>query len=130
RRSDVFVHYHEYTSKEEYEKGMITTRYFHRLEKKLYAEVEWLSHTNDVRMQLFLEDNALIQISATHILPNYPPLSWNTTRENQKISPLKIVYVGSLGMRSMFIKEFASWLVRQEGEVVWDIYSIGGDEDV
>ncbi|HRO41243.1 MAG TPA: hypothetical protein PL009_00310 [Flavipsychrobacter sp.] len=130
RNAKIFIHYHEYTSIEEYAKGMITTQYFHRLEKKLYPEVAWLSHTNDVRMQLFLEDIAPLKVSSTHILPNYPPLSWNSVRKNGKNTPLRLIYVGSLGMKSMFVKEFTKWVVGLNGKVIWDIYSINGDNDV
>jgi hypothetical protein len=134
RNSRLFIHYHEYTSPKEYREGMILNRWGHKLEKKIYPFVAWLSHTNDDRMGFFKEDNKGITLANTHILPNYPPLNWQRKEEkdgsgrqkgtkNDPGSPLRIVHVGALSIETIYTKEFAEWVSHQQGRVIWDIYS-------
>jgi hypothetical protein len=76
-------------------------------------------------MKRFQEDILPIKIDNPHVLPNYPPEKWKCKTENKKLINQKlIVYVGALGMDSMYIREFAEWVEAQEGKVVWDIYSL------
>lgn len=125
RDTKLLIHYHEYMSPAEYANGPWMVKWNHRAEKKLYQKVQYLSHTNEERMQLFLQDNRISLKGKTHIFPNYPPKTWiNTTQENKKIAlPVKMVYAGAIGMESLYIKEFCEWVNRQNGNVLFDIYS-------
>lgn len=131
RDCEVGVHYHEYSSKNDYESGMMLGRYFHALEIKLYPKMTWLSHTNSMRMKLFLDDirpnDKFLQ--RTFILPNYPPENWKrSARESIKV-PVRIVYVGSLSLSTMYTREFGEWVVGQNGKVLWDIYAHNIQDD-
>ncbi len=119
----IFVHYHEYSSVEEYTNGTKLLKYFHRLEKRLYPQVAWLSHTNIYRMDQFVKDIAAVEIPFKRILPNYPPQSWAAPARSIIKEPVRIVYVGALSLHTMFTKEFSEWVVEQNGKVIWDIYS-------
>ena len=119
---ELFIHYHEYTSPTEYDSGMLLNRYFHRLEKHLYPRATLVSHTNQFRMDMFKEDILPSTITNPQIIPNYPPVKWKTLPKPTH-SPLRIVYVGSLSLTTMYVEAFANWVVGKQGEVVWDIYS-------
>jgi hypothetical protein len=125
----LFIHYHEYTSPPEYSSGMMLVKYFHQLEKKIYRDAAWVSHTNAYRLSLFEMDIAPIHIESKFILSNYPPRSWeNSPHPIHK--PLRVVYVGALSLKTMYTRQFAEWVVAQGGLVSWDIYSYNYDEEV
>lgn len=127
----LFIHYHEYTSPEEYRTGMLLTRFFHTLEKQIYTKAVWISHTNDYRMEMFLKDIKPIVLKNKHILPNYPSESWHRDPKPQFGSPLKVIYVGAFGLNTMYAREFAQWVLQQEGKVIWDIYAyLYGQEEL
>ncbi len=130
RGSRLLIHYHEYTSPKEYREGMVLSRWGHRLEKKVYPSAAWLSHTNEDRMGFFMEDHKSIPIANPHILPNYPPQSWQTAGRKRgagfpalPAAPTRFVYVGALSLDTIYTREFADWVLRQQGKVTWDIYS-------
>jgi hypothetical protein len=127
-RTEVLVHYHEYTSPDEYRNGMTLSKWMHEMEKKMYPEMKWVSHTNELRMEKFIQDHNGIRIPGMHILPNYPPYQWKTSAFAGKSARDGIVYVGALGLETMYIREFASWVLSQNGKVVWDIYSNNAEE--
>ncbi len=108
RETKLIIHYHEYISPAEYTNGPSIVKWMHKGEKKLYKIVHSLSQTNEERMQLFLRDNGLSLDGKTHILPNYPPKSWvNEKIEKGTIEyPVRIVHAGSIGIDSLYIKEF------------------------
>lgn len=129
----IFCHYHEYETKEQYESGMFLNRLNHTLEVKDYNSFKWISQTNAFRLNFFLKDNPYINRSICKIVPNYPPLSWNTYLEREKKSnrfPMNIVYVGALGFEDMYIMEFATWVIQQEGKAILHIYSLNIGSDV
>ena len=123
KQSKVFIHYHEYTSPKEYEGGMILTKWFHKKEKWLYSHACWVSHTNKFRMSYFLDDIKPIELSNTHVFPNYPSIKWSDSTDNKIADPLRVIYVGALSMDTMYTKEFAEWVMLQKGRVIWDVYS-------
>lgn len=125
----IFIHYHEYATKEEYANGMILTRYFHRLEKNLYPHANWVSHTNEGRMDRFKKDLFPVSILNPRIMPNYPPKTWHRSPGQVLNSPVRIVYVGALSLNNMYTKEFSTWVVDQNGKVVWDIFSYNHSAD-
>ena len=125
RKARLFIHYHEYTSIPEYEQGMSLTRYLHRMEKRQYASADWLSQTNDDRIACFTRDLQGVSLPVLRVLPNYPPASWKRPTRNGRAAggPLRIVYIGALSLDTMYTREFAQWVRRQQGEVIWDIYT-------
>jgi len=130
KKTELLIHYHEYTSPAEILQGMALNKIFHAKEKKLYPDALWVSHTNEFRMALFQKDEYPVSISHAHILPNYPPASWQVSQTEPISEPLKIVMVGALGLDTMYVKEFAEWIIRQQGGAVWDIYSFTITEEV
>lgn len=125
--TSLFVHYHEYTSPGEYAEGMVLNRWLHKMERTVYKNACWISHTNADRMELFLSDigqtNGKLN---THILPNYPPRSWSgysKQYEFLKKRRVGIVYVGALSQETLYVKEFSDWVTAHQEECFWDIYS-------
>lgn len=124
----LFVHYHEYSTPAEYNNNMKLVKWMHRIETQLYSwAYEWISHTNQMRMQMFKNDNYTKNIveSVLHIIPNYPSKSWFNFKEisyskNQKI---RLVYVGSLGYKNMYLQEVIDWLGCHQQEFSLDIFS-------
>lgn len=125
RSLPIFIHYHEYTTSNEYKTGMLLSRYLHSKEMSLYQNA-WVSHTNMLRMELFKKDIGAAHLPNAHILPNYPPAAWqhyvkNISRgNNEKIG---FVYVGALSMSSMYTREMALFVVANADSCYWDIYS-------
>ena len=120
----LLIHYHEYTSAEEYKNGMMLSRWLHNLEKKIYRVANWVSQTNSDRMRFFLDENKKVPENSVHIMPNYPPLKWRSDNNNDLVSsPVKFVYVGALSLDTMYTKEFAEWIIEHKGKMTWDIYS-------
>lgn len=126
---EILIHYHEYTSPEEYKKGMKLGRYFFKLERWLLPRSSWLSHTNDFRMERFIKDISPISIPATYILPNYPPRVWLSKSPKTMTFPIRIVYAGALSLKTMYTLEFIDWVQSQNGKVIWDIYSTNIDRE-
>ena len=123
RRSRLFIHYHEYMTPQEYEGGMRMVKWFHRLERRLYKQASWISHTNAGRMERFVTDLEDVPIPNRHILPNYPPKSWLSDHRRSSGQTIRAVYIGSLSLDTMYTREFAGWVLGQQGRVRWDIYS-------
>ncbi|MDB5280370.1 MAG: hypothetical protein JWR61_5325 [Ferruginibacter sp.] len=123
RTVELFIHYHEYTSPAEYQSGMKLTKLFHRLEKWLYPRAKWVSHTNNYRMELFETDIYPIKITNKQVVPNYPPHAWFKRAKVHVEEPVKVVYTGSLSMDTMYTKEFANWVLAQNGQVTWHVYA-------
>jgi hypothetical protein len=130
KKSSLMIHYHEYTSPGEYNDGMKLTKWFHKLEKKLYSKSDWLSQTNQYRIELFLNDIYPIKIKNQQCVPNFPPDYWRGNPKNLISTPVKLIYVGSMSLDTMYTREFAEWIVLQNGKVIWDIYSHNTDDDV
>lgn len=124
----IHIHYHEYTSLAEIEKGSAYFKLLHRLEKKLWRKCNvMLSHTNEDRKRLFLEDYAYINKEKVSVFPNYPPSSWYAeVKKKRKIPqaghPVRLVHVGALGLESMYVRELVDWVVAQNGQYSLDLY--------
>lgn len=125
RKTRLLIHYHEYTTASEYTHGMVLSKYLHRIEKKMYQEAEWLSHTHEDRVAFFIEDMRQIRLPSVRILPNFPPVSWKTPLRAARAAgePLRIVHVGALSLDTMYTREFVDWVIRQSGEVILDVFT-------
>lgn len=120
----IFCHYHEYTSPKEYRNGMLLNRWLHTLESRYYSKMEWISHTNADRMNFFKQDVSLQDADNTFLLPNYPPKKWLQKLRLKELSyPVRFVYVGALGMTTMYISTFADWIESHNGKFKWDVFS-------
>jgi len=129
RKSKLFIHYHEYMTPQEYEGGMWLVKWFHKLEKKIYGKARWISHTNAARMERFVGDMKGVGLPEKLIFPNYPPRSWSQAVKSISEGELKTVYIGAFSLDTMYVKEFAGWVVAQQGAVSWDIYSLNITEE-
>lgn len=133
RRSKVrlMAHYHEYTEPGLYESGMVLSKWMHKFERKMYPLFSWISHTNTERMQMFKNDCDLNKMKEElfHIMPNYPSKEWINLKENNyannKIK--RLVFVGSLGYKNMYLREVLDWLALKREEFMLDIYSYNID---
>jgi hypothetical protein len=133
RHVDIFVHYHEYTSLNEYKNGMILTKWLRQLELRIYKEAKWVSHTNEDRMNMFLRDVSSSPPRHTHIFPNFPPADWfmkaaSTVRNDDE--RIGFVYVGSLSLETMHTREIARMVALKEDKYYWHIYSDNLDKNV
>ena len=131
----VFIHFHEYTSKEE--KNRSSAYYKNLLAKEVYLlqQANWVSHTNEDRMRMFEKDYPFLQAAQCHIFPNYPPADWSVRaqqiRANQAASDIiKLVYVGALGLQTTYIKELVEWIQEQRGKYSLDIYTDNIEQEV
>lgn len=125
KKIQLFIHYHEYTSPEEYNRGMILVKMLHRLERRVYKKANWISHTNTFRAELFLKDLGNPECLTIKIIPNFPPESWKRKEksENDPLSnQLRFVYVGALDLETMYVKEFCEFILNNSN-CRWDIYS-------
>jgi len=123
----LMVHYHEYTEPILYSEGMALSRWFHRIESKMYKNFSWISHTNNERMKMFKDDENLDMMPETifHIMPNYPPQKWivNKIRDTKESPVKKLVFVGSLGYQNMYLQEIVDWVKTKQGEFTIDFYA-------
>lgn len=122
RKCRLLIHYHEYTSPQELTTGMLLFRWLHKLERKMYSRAVWVSHTNEDRMRMFVEDESGKAPEHRFIFPNYPPESW-LGGEVAIQKPVGLVYVGALSTDHFYLKEFASWVAANADTCFWDIYS-------
>jgi hypothetical protein len=129
RTTELFIHYHEYTSPEQYQ-SIKLFGFQHRLEKRLFSDAIWVSHTNMDRLERFKKDLLPVQVKNPFILPNYPSLKWKANPQKMTHLPLKIVCVGALSLDTMYTEKFAHWVINQKGKVIWDIYSYNFTSDV
>ncbi len=134
RKCKLFIHYHEYASKDWYNSTMKQVKYFHKIEKKwLYPHAQWISQTNADRLQFFHHDHPYLKEGQLKIMPNYPSTKWSEQHKiNNTIAnviPLKIVYVGSLSLKNTYIKELCEWVAQQNGKILFDIYSYNIDKN-
>jgi len=130
RNCRIMVHYHEYTSPDEYRHGMKLNRWGHQLEKKIYTQCSWISQTNSDRLKYFMRDNNLKASPSLEIFPNYPPNNWQAKQSKRRTPGVfRFVYVGALSLNEMFTKEFAGWVIEQAGCAIWDIYSANVTEE-
>lgn len=133
RAVKVCVHYHEYMTKDEYDRpGMKISKYNHKRETSfLYKHISWISQTNIKRIELFLKDYPFVASSVCHVLPNYPPRLWHEKiKKHSNDNVIRCVYIGSLSLTNTFIEEFCTWVSQQNGHVLFDIFSFNFHSDV
>jgi hypothetical protein len=127
---EVYVHYHEYVSKREYEDGMKLSKWLYEREKELLPLTIWVSHTNADRLALFLKDVPNHQPPFTYTAPNYPPANWREKTGEQKEGKIGFVYVGALSLETMYLRQMAEYVKARQADCYWDIYSTNASEEV
>lgn len=133
RNCRIFIHNHEYASPEWYQRSMRLVKQYHKLEKKwLYPKAVWISQTNDERNILFRRDHITVNKAVIKVLPNYPTKKWSKENNSIKTSigtPIKCVYIGSISVKSTYIKEFIKWIINKNGVFTLDIFSYNLDNE-
>jgi len=127
---EVYVHYHEYVSKREYEDGMKFSKWLYEREKELLPLTVWVSHTNADRMALFLKDVPNHKPPFTYIAPNYPPANWREKMGERKEGKVGFVYVGALSLETMYLRQMAEYVKARQTDCYWDIYSTNTSAEV
>ena len=126
RSAALFVHYHEYTSPAEYASGSLLNRWLHRLERSVMPAMQWVSHTNADRLNLFIRDLGGKSPVQTAVVENLPPAAWKVVTDGQhhpRTDIIRFVYVGAFSLDTLFVKEWASFVQRYPLKYYWDIYS-------
>lgn len=131
KKVKLMVHYHEYTDPASYSKGMWLSKIFHSLEKKMYKDFFWISQTNENRLQFFIKDNGVQNFSHIHfdILPNYPSVTWKKIGPNIFGERKKMVFIGSLGYKNMYLKELVDFVNKNSDFFSVDFYSYNIDKE-
>ena len=120
----LLIHYHEYTSKDEYISGSSFVKLLHAWEIKNYHLANKISHTNIDRLKKFCIDYNMKENTNQLIVPNYPPKSWSLIANSIKpsVPPLKMVYLGhSLDNETMYVKEIFDFII-QNSNFTLDIF--------
>lgn len=129
RSARLLIHYHEYATKQEIASGPSMVAALHAYESEVYDRASWVSHTNEARLKMFMQDVRPSVISHPFVLPNFPPHGWQQAPKRAVDLPLKVVYCGALSLTTMYTKEFAAWVIAQGGKVLWDIYTYNFSTD-
>lgn len=128
----LLAHYHEYISPQEYSQNMLLVKTLHRREAKMYSHFyHWISQTNEVRLQKMVSDNRLESIDQCvfHTMPNYPSRYWANSKPDYGIlKKIRLVYVGSLGYDTTYLKELTEWVIKNKEHFTLDLYSHNIDE--
>ena len=123
----LLVHYHEYVSPREYAENMFLVKTMHRQETKMYSHsYHWISQTNEVRLQKMITDNHLESTNQSlfHIMPNYPSKYWAKEKTSfNSSSKVRLVYIGSLGFDTMYLKELVEWVLHNKSSLSLDLYA-------
>jgi hypothetical protein len=128
----LLVHYHEYISLMEYSNNMRLVKKMNRLESKMFLSgYTWISHTNQNRLDNFIKDHHLGTENQyiLHTMPNYPSKYWvkETTSFNSS-SKVRLVYIGSLGLDTMYLKELVDWVLHNKQSLSLNFYTHNIDE--
>jgi hypothetical protein len=135
-KTRLFVHYHEYTSINEFSDGMKIVKLAHKLEYNLISKFYWISHTNNKRINLFKSDYPKVNSDILYCLPNYPTVLWNKgiIESKDKLkrfdNRLKLVYIGALSFVDTYIKEIIDFVDKQSSYYDLEIYSFHIEDDL
>jgi len=130
KNKKLMIHYHEYISPAEIALGSKYYKFLHHLEKKMFQNALWISHTNQQRLDLFQKDNNSVSFNNLNVLPNYPPLSFYDVVLHNITKPVKFVYCGVLSTENMFLKEFSDYIISQKGDATCDFYVLNCSDQI
>ncbi|KIC92269.1 hypothetical protein [Flavihumibacter sp. ZG627] len=129
-RPKLFIHYHELMTDKEYAATGFQS-YLRKFERRLYQRAEWISHTNQLRLDYFIKENALPPSLKFRILENFPSSHWAniSPKPQPEAMPTRFLYIGALDLKSMYIKEFFSWMMTKP-DLSLTIYSQQNSIDI
>ena len=123
----IHVHYHEYTSFNEIKSSSKYFKLLHFFEKKMFKKCNYISQTNSDRLAMFLNNYPFIEKNKAFVIPNIPPSNWyEFALQNKTINKSKkhkLVHVGALNMKTMYVKEIVNWVISQDGLFVLDFFT-------
>ena len=129
----LLVHYHEYMSPVEYRQNMRLVTKMYKLEGKMFPDnYSWISHTNQNRLNNFINDHHLEKSNQFifHTMPNYPSKYWAKEKTSFNSSrKVRLVYVGSLGLQTMYLKELVTWVLSNKQSLSLNFYSHNIEEE-
>lgn len=133
---ELFVHYHEYTTPQEYFEGMKFIKYSNKIERNTYSKFVWISHTNSVRIKLFLSDNRNVSSNIIYCLPNYPSNKWcepiKPVAVKVDFNPniLRFVYIGALSLDDTYIAEIINFVRNSPDKYDLELFSFHISEEI
>lgn len=133
RNVKVYVHYHEYYTKEQFLRtGMRLWKKYKTFEENyLLKKCKGISQTNVNRLNFFKKDFPFLSNKQCYVLPNYPPRNWKIKNKTLfKTNKIKCVYVGSLSLKDLYLSEFINWINKYEGLISVDFYSFNFHKEV
>jgi hypothetical protein len=117
----------------EYRQNMRLVTKMYKLEGKMIpGSYSWISHTNQNRLNNFIKDHHLEKerSSVFHTMPNYPSRFWAKEKTSFNSSrKVRLVYIGSLGLDSMYLKELVTWVLSNKQSLSLNFYSHNIDEE-
>jgi hypothetical protein len=120
-RCRLLIHFHEYREPKHFlDRGNALARLGHWLEKRwLFRKAEWISHTNDDRIRLFLADCPNVALSKMHALPNMPPQKWVLSaneKSNCTGESTKLIYIGAISLHDTYLEPLLDWFSNARNE--------------
>jgi len=136
-KSRIMVHHHEYYSPADFKRsGNRTVRICRTVEEScLYREAEWVSQTNQDRLDLMAHDLPFLKPSQLGLWPNYPPESWlrraeGAAERRQDHIGLRIICVGSLSFEDTYVREIVTWSAAHGREIQLHLCGYNVHQDV
>lgn len=129
----LLVHYHEYTTPEEYKNGMVLDRISYQLEKLNSNKYSWFSHTNAERLQFFSNDFGGLPKDKLKVMTNYPLLGWaepKFVKRFKTTDKIQLVYIGAISFEDTYIKEILHFVKMNEKDFNIELYSFNLSDDV
>lgn len=113
KKAKLYIHYHEIVTLDELKSGRVLNKILNIFEQRLYEDASWISQTNLIRMNIFLEQYQMEFEHGIHnVLPNYPSKNWLLSTHNldskqlkQKDNVIKLVHIGALSFEGMYLNK-------------------------
>lgn len=120
RKTELYMHYHEFASDEEKNAGSAYMQWLYNIEKNLLSYCTWVSHTNIDRLIFFRKQHTTLNPALLHSLPNYPLITWTSAAMPKKKQladlPVRLVYVGAIDTETMHLNYMCDWVLLQKGK--------------
>lgn len=136
-RARIMVHHHEYYSPLDFKRSGNRTVRICRVAEEfcLYREAEWVSQTNQDRLDLMARDLPFLKPSQLGLWPNYPTESWlcrasAASARRQGHTGLRIICVGSLSFEDTYVREIVTWAVAQGSAIQLHLCGYNVHQDV
>lgn len=131
---EVFIHFHEYESREEQQKQSLYYKFILVCQAQLLKNARWISQTNAQRLSFFSDENPRINKNVFKVMPNYPRKNWvgeiPQKKDNKDFEKIHFIHVGAIGMDSHHTQQFIEWLMMQNGSATLTFVSQNLDSNV